>query len=113
MNRAVAGYHMLMILSAVDGIFNGDEDIVITRYLADNFTKADNLDAELQIISKMKKADYAVHFNNCMNAFYVDSTPEQRVQFLDLAVKIVAADHLVTRKENLFLNELYNAWEAP
>ncbi len=112
MNRAVAGYHMLLILSAVDGIFNGDEDEIITRYLAENFSGRENLDKELQIISALSQEDYPIHFNNAMNAFYLDSTPEQRIHFMDLAVQLVAADHHVTRKENLFVNELYNAWEA-
>jgi hypothetical protein len=111
MNKAVAGYHLLMILSAVDEQFNGKEDKVIKDYLIENFPVKVNLDAEMEVFSVMDAADYPIHFNNAMNAFYIDSTPAERSHFLDFAVKLVAADKNVTPLENLFLNELYNAWE--
>ncbi|MBK7653122.1 MAG: TerB family tellurite resistance protein [Flammeovirgaceae bacterium] len=111
MNKAVAGYHLLMILSAVDENFNGKEDRIIKNYLIENFPLDANLDDEMEILSNLDPSDYPVHFNNAMNAFYMDSTPEQRAHFLDFAVKLVIADKNITPKENLYLNELYNAWE--
>ena len=111
MNKAVAGYHLLMILSAVDEQFNGKEDKIIKEYLVETFPVKTNLDDEMEILSKMDPSDYPIHFNNAMNAFYLDSTQDERAHFLDFAVKLVVADKNITPKENLFLNELFNAWE--
>lgn len=111
MNKAVAGYHLLMILSAVDEQFNGKEDKIIKEYLIETFPVKTNLDDEMEILSKMDPSDYPIHFNNAMNAFYLDSTQDERAHFLDFAVKLVVADKNITPKENLFLNELFNAWE--
>ena len=111
MNKAVAGYHLLMILSAVDEQFNGKEDKIIKEYLVETFPVKTKLDDEMEILSKMDPSDYPIHFNNAMNAFYLDSTQDERAHFLDFAVKLVVADKNITPKENLFLNELFNAWE--
>ncbi len=111
-SKAVAGYQMLMILSAVDEVFNGKEDKIIKLYLIENFSERVNLDEELAEMAAMPFDEYALHFNKAMNDFYVDSTQEERTKFLDFAVKLVAADKNITHKENLFLNELFNAWEA-
>jgi len=111
MNKAIAGYHMLMILSAVDEHFSGREDKVIKDYLIENFPFKVDLDEEMSQISNLHPSDYPIHFNHAMNAFYMDSTPEERSHFLDFAVKLVAADKNITAQENIFLNELYSAWE--
>jgi len=110
-NKAIAGYHMLMILSAVDEQFNRKEDLVIRDYILENFPPKTNLDAEMEILSQMGASDYPIHFNNAMNDFYMDSTPDERSHFIDFAVKLVIADKNITPKENLYLNELFNAWE--
>ncbi|CAN5501141.1 hypothetical protein BH11BAC2_BH11BAC2_01880 [soil metagenome] len=112
MNKTVAGYRMLMILSAVDGIFNAKEDSVIKQYMVESFPGRVNLDGEMEILSSLDPTDYPVFFNDAMNAFYLDSTPDDRTHFLDMAVRLVVADKNVTPMENLFLNELFNAWEA-
>lgn len=54
--------------------------------------------------------DYPIHFNNAMNNFYMHSTKNERNHFLDMATRLVAADKKISPRENLFLNELYNAW---
>ena len=110
-NKAIAGYHMLMILSAVDEYFNGMEDQVIRDYIIENFPPKTNLDDEMEVLSKMDPSDYPIHFNNAMNDFYIDSTADERSHFIDFAVKLVVADKNITPKENLYLNEHYNAWE--
>jgi len=111
MNKAVAGYHMLTILSAVDGDSNLQEDKVINLYIKENYKESINPKKELNVVQSIPKEDYPIHFNNAMNAFYLDSTFEERTHFLDLAVKLVIADKNISREENLFLNELFNAWE--
>lgn len=111
MSRAVAGYHMLMILSAVDGKFNGKEDKVIREYMEENYGGLLDLEHEMSVISALPSEDYAIHFNDAMNSFYIHSTKKERNHFLDMATRLVAADKEISPKENLFLNELFNAWE--
>lgn len=111
MSRAVAGYHMLMILSAVDGKFNGKEGKVIRSYMDENYGGLVDFEIELAAINNIPKEDYAIHFNNAMNDFYIHSTKTERNHFLDIAIRLVTSDKKISPKENLFLNELFNAWE--
>ena len=101
-----------MILSAVDGRFNGQEDEVINQYLVEQKLSLPALESEVEVLSTLPQEDYPIHFNNAMNAFYMDSSADERNHFLDLAVRLVIADQKITPRENLFLDELFNAWEA-
>jgi hypothetical protein len=112
LNRSLAGYHMLMILSAVDGRFNGQEDNVIMEYMEEEKLLGKNLDTHTDFLSKLKKEDYPLHFNTAMNAYYMDSGNDERTHFLDMAMRLVMADQKLTPGENLFIDELFNTWEA-
>jgi hypothetical protein len=111
-SKTVAGYHMLMILSDVDGQSSDKELKIIRKYMAENFSEDIDYDVETEKVRNINPIDYPVHFNDAMNSFYLESTKEDRNHFLDFAVKLVIADHEVSPKENLFLNELFTAWEA-
>ena len=65
-NKAIAGYHLLMILSAVDGKFSVQEDLIIERWLEKEFPLRVNLDRETEFLSKLKPDDYMIHFQSCM-----------------------------------------------
>ncbi len=112
MNKVMAGYHMLMILSEVDGEFDKTEGKVIIKYIRDAFPFRVDLDREIEILSALPKEDYFLHFNNAMNDFYEDSTEEERVHFLKFAVKMVKADKKITVEENKYLKELFFAWDS-
>ena len=112
MNKVMAGYHMLMILSQVDGDFDVAEGKVIVKYLKDAFPFRVDLDNEMSVLSALSKEDYFIHFNNAMNDFYEDSIPKERIDFLNFAVKIVKADKKITAEENKYLKELFFAWES-
>ena len=112
MNKVMAGYHMLMILSQVDGDFDVAEGKVIVKYLKDAFPFRVDLDGEMAILSALSQEDYFMHFNNAMNDFYEDSIPQERVDFLNFAVKVVKADKKITPEENKYLKELFFAWDS-
>lgn len=112
MNKVMAGYHMLMILSQVDGEFDKSEGKVIIKYLKSSFPFHVNLDNEVEILSSLPTEDYLLHFNNAMNDFYEDSIPQERTDFLNFAVKMVKADKKITVEENKFLKELFFAWDS-
>jgi hypothetical protein len=111
-NKVMAGYHMLMILSEVDGEFAKSEGKIIVEYLKSVFPYKLNLDHEMEELSNLPKEDYFLHFNNAMNDFYEDSTPKERNSFLKYAVKMVSADKKITPEENKYLKELFFAWES-
>jgi hypothetical protein len=110
LNKPIAGYHLLMILSQVDGEFPVAEGEVIIRYLDENFPIHVNLDDEFDTLASLSKEKYMSHFISAMNDFYEDSIPEERDHFLDFAVKLVKADDKITREENEYLTALFNAW---
>jgi len=112
MNKVMSGYHMLMILSQADGHFHPEEGMVVVKYLQDTFPFRLNLDNEVDILSNMDPEDYLSHFMKCIDDFYEDSTFEERIQFLDFAAKLVGADNQVSPEENIYLHELFNAWDS-
>jgi hypothetical protein len=111
MNKTIAGYHLLMILSAVDFRFNIHEDIVIRDYLVKEFPFHVNLDREMQKISRLRPDEWEGHFLKAMDDFYDDATEEERRHLLEFAVKLAKADNVITKEENRFLNLLFENWE--
>ncbi|MCS6933845.1 MAG: hypothetical protein NZM35_01665 [Chitinophagales bacterium] len=109
-NKPIAGYHMLMILSAADGNFNGKEDKVIEKWIEHEMPLPVNLDREMEEISALKPEDYMLHFKRCMADFYEDSTEEERNRFLEYAIRLTKADRSISREENIYLDELFNEW---
>lgn len=110
LNKPVAGYHMLVIMTHADGHFAKEEGDVIIRYLSENFPFRTNLDNEIEFLSTLPREKYEEHFRKAMNDFYEDSTAEERDHFLDFAVKLVKADNVITREENIFLDLLFSEW---
>src|SRR5437868_787103 len=111
LTKAEAGYQMLQILSAIDGEFSADADIVIRKFLVDYALTDYQMEEETEVISTIDSDDYILYFHKAMDDFYEDSTAEDRVKFLDFAVQLVKADNRITKGENIFLNELFDAWE--
>ncbi len=111
LTKAEAGYQMLQILSAVDGEFSADEDIVIRKFLVDYALTDYQMEEETDVVSMIAPEDYILYFHKAMDDFYEDSTQDDRTKFLDFAVQLVKADNKITRDENIFLNELFAAWE--
>jgi hypothetical protein len=112
MNKAIAGYHILSILSMVDDEFDPTEGLVIVDYLKVNFPPLNiNLDSEVEMLSTLKKDDYQSHFYKCLDAFYSDSDEKERIDFLKFAVKLIKADNKITKDENKFFNEIIDHWD--
>ncbi|MFN8322217.1 MAG: TerB family tellurite resistance protein [Chitinophagales bacterium] len=109
-NKPIAGYHLLMILSAVDGKFSIKEDLVIERWLEEEMPLRVNLDKETEALSALKQEDYMIHFQKCMADFYEDSTEQERNAFIKYAIELAQADKRITPEENIFINELFNEW---
>lgn len=111
-NKAEAGYHMLQLLSAVDGKFGPQEDLVITNYLIENYPFHVEMDGAMEELSKLQPEDYILHFQKCMDDFFQDSEEEERTRFLKFAVDLVKADNEITQDENAYLKILFDTWDS-
>lgn len=111
MNKTIAGYHLLMILSAVDFRINAQEDEVIRTYLVEEFPFHVNLDREMEIISNLRSDEWEKHFIKAMDDFYDDATEEERTSLLRFALELSRADNVITKEENRYLNLLFENWK--
>jgi len=112
MNKTIAGYHLLMILSAVDFRISGAEDMVIRQYLVNEFPFNVNLDKQMEVISRLTPDEWEGHFLKAMDDFYDDATEEERRNLLQFAIILAKADDVITHEENHFLNLLFEHWDA-
>lgn len=111
MNKTIAGYHLLMILSAVDFKVSSREDMVIRSYLAEEFPIHVNLDKQMDVISSLQPTDWETHFRKAMDDFYDDATPAERRKLIRFALQLAGADAVITKEENHYLNLLFEQWE--
>lgn len=111
MNKTIAGYHLLMILSAVDYRFHINEEQIIREYLFHEFPFHVNLDKQMEVISRLKHDEWEAHFIRCMDDFYDDATEEERMHFLRFALELSKADDFITKEENHYLQKLFEAWD--
>lgn len=109
-NKAIAGYHILMILSAVDNKYSFAEDKVIADFIASNFPFHFDFSMETEVLSQLRQEEYFTHFTKSMDDFYQDSTEKERMELLEFAIRLSKATPPITKEENLYLNELYNEW---
>ena len=112
MNKAIAGYHLLMILSAVDFRISSEKDMVIRQYLVDEFPFNVNLDKQMEVISRLRPDEWEGHYLKVMDDFYDDSTDAERKNLINFAIVLTKADNVITREENHYLNLLFDAWHA-
>lgn len=109
-NKSIAGYHLLMILSSVDGEFAPEEGMMIQEYLAEEFPFRMNLDNELEIIATLHPEDWKDHFEFHARCFYDDSTEDERKKFVQFAKTLIKADDSVSNDEHHFYKLLKNLW---
>ncbi len=112
LNKPIAGFHLLMILTHADGIFAKEEGDVIIEYLTETFPFRVEIDEEVHFLSTLPRDQYMEHFRKAMNDFYNDTSQKERDAFLEFAVKLVKADHVIAEEENIFLKELFDNWAS-
>lgn len=71
MNKTIAGYHLLMILSAVDYRFHINEEQIIREWLFQEFPFHVNLYKQMEIISRLKHDEWESHFERCLDEFFM------------------------------------------
>ncbi|ROI11206.1 TerB family tellurite resistance protein [Kaistella haifensis] len=109
-NKSIAGYHLLMILSSVDGEFAPAEGLKVQEYLAEEFPFKMNLDNELDVIATLQPEDWKDHFEFHARCFYDDSVVDERKSFVEFAKSLIKADDKVSEDEHRFYKLLKNIW---
>jgi len=110
-NKTAAGFHILMILSRLDGNFTDEESEVGARYISKYFGNDFQIEEETSFLKSLDKENYFHHFKKCMDFFYSKSSAHDRAELIRFAVDMVKADHKITSEENIYLNELLAGWE--
>jgi hypothetical protein len=110
LNKPIAGFHMLMLITHADGKFAKEEGDVIVDYLTETFPFRVEIDEEVHFLATLERDKYMDHFRKAMNDFYDETTEKERNEFLDFAVKLAKSDNEIPESENIFLNELFNNW---
>jgi hypothetical protein len=110
-NKSIAGYHLLMILSAVDYKFHPEEEKVILEYLESEFPFFVSLDAETEIIANLAPSEWKKHFEFHAKCFYDDSIEKERDEFRVFAKKLIKANDDVTAKEHKFYSLMKEIWK--
>ena len=77
-NKSIAGFHLLMILSAVDYKFHTNEEKVIREYLEEEFPLPINFDDEIDQIASLKPEQWKEHFEFQAQCFYDDSIEKEK-----------------------------------
>ncbi|MBW8360137.1 MAG: TerB family tellurite resistance protein [Weeksellaceae bacterium] len=111
-NKSIAGYHLLMILSAVDNEFSPEEGLKIQEYLAEEFPFRMNLDNELDVIASLQQEEWKDHFEFHARCFLDDSEESERAHFIEFAKSLIKADDEVSENEHRFYSLLKNLWKS-
>ncbi|WP_028122354.1 tellurite resistance TerB family protein [Epilithonimonas tenax] len=109
-NKPIAGYHLLMILSAVDGIMKPQEGLKIQEYMAEEFPFRLDLDDELETIAQLTSDQWQEHFEFHAKCYEEDSTETERKDFIQFAKSLIKADNKVSDDEHKFYILLKNLW---
>ncbi|MBW8361025.1 MAG: TerB family tellurite resistance protein [Kaistella sp.] len=109
-NKSIAGYHLLMILSSVDGEFSPAEGLKVQEYLAEEFPFKINLDNELDVIATLQPEQWKDHFEFHARCFFDDSVEQERTDFIQFAKSLIKADNEVSDREHHFYELLKNLW---
>jgi uncharacterized tellurite resistance protein B-like protein len=110
MNIAQAGYHMLMILSVVDGEYEVSEGKIIVDFLAKNYSSDIDIDKENQSLLEVPKEQIPEHFKKSASDFLENSDEPQRLDFIAFAYRLVQADGRLAAEENKILTSLAHFW---
>lgn len=110
-NKSIAGYHLLMLLSAVDGEFSPEEGMKFQEFLAEEFPFKIDLDDELDVIATLHPNNWKAHFEFHANCFYDDSTEEERTSFANFAKSLIKADEEVSEEEHNYYKQLKKLWK--
>jgi uncharacterized tellurite resistance protein B-like protein len=110
MNKTEAGFHILMILSLVDGNIISAESSVVIEFLDECFQQPIEIIKEQAFIRACPEEERLNHFTETAQQFFKISSIDERNKLLSFAMKVVMADDKMENEENVYINTLYDCW---
>jgi len=110
MNKTEAGFHILMMLSLVDGNIQSAESSVIINFLEENFNEAIDIIKEQAFIRACPEEERLQHFTETAEQFYAIASEKDRNTFIAFAMQVVMADKKMEKEENVYINALFDCW---
>lgn len=110
--RILSGYRILALISISDGKFSAEEGILLLRYMSEEHSDPQQILAETENLLSLPKDEMYSAFFHALETYYTHSSEDQRIKFLNNAVKMVVADKQISPEENDLLKEIFNAWDA-
>jgi hypothetical protein len=111
LNKSMAGYHILMILSAVDFRFHIKEELVIKEWIEQEFVLPINFDNELSIISALLPEQWQAHYTQCLHDYWDETSYNEKAAIVNFAEKLILADEILHKAENEFYKLLIRIWK--
>lgn len=110
MNKTEAGFHILMILSLVDGNIQSSESSVVLEFLEESFQQPIEIIREQAFLRACPADERLNHFTETAQQFFKISSIGERNKLLAFAMKVVMADEKMENEENVYINTLYDCW---
>jgi uncharacterized tellurite resistance protein B-like protein len=111
MNKFKAAFEILWLITLADGYADSQEINVIKRFLLDNYGSINfPLEETIRVIDMMDRDGKIEEFQMAVMAFKNLSSANDRINLLDFALEIVAADGQITDSERLCFSYLSAAW---
>ncbi len=111
MNKAKAGYCMLMILSEVDHEVDSREREIINNYVEKKWPQHYDNDACDKMLAVLGADDLWPKYIEMRDLFYNETDEIERNEFLQFAMDLVKADEVITEDENRYLKCLFDTWD--
>jgi uncharacterized tellurite resistance protein B-like protein len=110
MSKVEAGFHLLMIISLVDGMIQQSESDVILDFLNDHFDGELNLIKEQAFLRALPDSEREKHFIETAEHFFTISNEDERHTLTRFAMEVAMADDDMQVHENKYINKLYDCW---
>lgn len=110
MNKTEAGFHLLVILSLADGSLQKAESEVILEFLDEHFQAPIEIIKEQAFLKACPSEEIPNHFTETAERFFAISSPEERNELIEFAMKVVMADSKMDKSENSYINMLFDCW---
>jgi hypothetical protein len=111
MTVPICGYHILMILSAVDNHFHHAEDAVIRDFIIMHYPACEELEEQLAIISNLLPAEWEAHFKQVEKKFFTLASKKEQKTLMNFAINLVKADEKVTIDEHHYMREFVRKYK--
>lgn len=110
MNKAEAGFHLLVLLTLADNTMDRTERDVIIDYLNDHFNDDIDLIKEQAFLTALPVEERENHFVEVAQQFFAISNEDERHTITRFAMDVVMADESMKTGENKMINILYDCW---